>query len=209
MVAELRRLQPSSPVLRKSEHRRVPNRRRRTAKIGDVANAADHGTEAVSSRAAIADRLGGFIYGTLVVLAVIVTGSKAYPDDAAYIAAVLAVTTAVLWLAHVYAHAIAHSVSHDEHLSLAEIRRIAGREAALLEAGVPSIAALLLLGATGVLSTRSAVWVAVGLGMAVLAVQGVRFARVERLSRLGTLAVVAANLGLGLLLIGLKVLVSH
>ena len=52
-------------------------------------------------------------------------------------------------------------------------------------------------------------WLAFSLGLAVLAVQGVVFARVERLGRLGTLAVVTANLGLGVLLVGLKLLVSH
>jgi hypothetical protein len=168
----------------------------------------DHGGVDRLGRAAIGERLGGFIYGTLVVLAVIVPGSKAYPDDAGYIAALVAITISVLWLAHVYAHAIAHSVGHNEHLSLAEIRRIARREASIIEAGLPSIAAL-VLGGLGVVSTQVAVWVALGLGLAVLAAQGVMFARVERLSWLGTLAVVVANVGLGLLLIGLKVLVSH
>jgi hypothetical protein len=66
-----------------------------------------------------------------------------------------------------------------------------------------------MLGAFGVLSSRAAVWLAFGLGLAVLAVQGVVFARVERLGLLGTLGVVAANLGLGVLLVGLKLLVSH
>ncbi len=161
-----------------------------------------------SGRAAIGQRLGGFIYGTLVVLAVIVPGSKAYPDAAGRIAALVVVTVGVLWLAHVYAHAVAHSVGHNEHLSLAEVRRIARREASIVEAGLPSVVAL-LLGALGVLSTQAAVWVAIGLGLGVLAVQGVMFARIERLAWLGTLAVVVANLSLGLLLIFLKVLVAH
>ncbi len=174
-----------------------------------MADGLDQGGEARPGRMGVGERLGGFIYGTIVVLAVIVTGSKAYPDAAARIAALVAVTTAVLWLAHVYAHALAHSVGHDEHLSLATLRRIARREAAIIEAGLPSIAALLFLGALGVVSTRAAVWVALGLGLAVLVAQGVRFARVERLSWLGTVGVIAANLGLGLLLIALKVFVAH
>src|SRR3954447_5406070 len=169
----------------------------------------DRGSGVGVDRLAMGDRLGGFIYGTLVVLAVTITASKAYPDDAGYIAALVSVSTAVLWLAHVYAHAMAHSVRHDQHLAVAELRRIARREASLFEAAVPSIASLLLLGATGLVSTQAAVGVAIGAGMVVLAVQGVLFARVERLAGLATLGVVAANLGLGLLLIGLKVLVAH
>jgi len=154
------------------------------------------------------ERLGGFIYGTIIVLAVVVAGARAYEHEAGHIAGLVAVTVLVFWLAHVYAHALAHAVAHDEHLSLAELRRIARREASILEAAVPPIAAL-LLGAFGIVSTKLAVWGAVVLGLVVLCAQGITFARVERLGRLGTSAVVAANLGLGVALVGLKLLVSH
>jgi hypothetical protein len=159
-------------------------------------------------RTAIGERLAGFIYGTIIVLSVLVAGSRAFPDDAGHIAALVAVTSTVFWLAHVYAHGLAHSVVHDEHLSLAELRRIARREGSIVEAAVPPLVAL-LLGAFGVFSTKAAAWVAFGLGLAVLAVQGVVFARVERLSWPGALLVVAANLGLGVLLVALKVFVAH
>jgi hypothetical protein len=159
-------------------------------------------------RAVMGERLGGFIYGTIVVLAVLVAGAKAYPDAAGRIAALVAITSIVFWLAHVYAHSLGQSVATDEHLSMSELRHIARREGSLVEAAVPPLAAL-MLGAFGLLSTRGAVWLAFGLGLAVLAVQGVVFARVERLGRLGTLAVVTANLGLGVVLVGLKLLVSH
>jgi hypothetical protein len=154
------------------------------------------------------ERLGGFIYGTIVVLAVIVAGARAWEHEAGHIAGLVAVTVLVFWLAHVYANALAHSVAHDEHLSLAELRRIAHREASILEAAVPPLVAL-LLGAFGIVSTKLSVWVAFGLGLVVLCAQGITFARVEGMGRLGTLAVVAANLGLGVALVGLKLLVSH
>jgi hypothetical protein len=154
------------------------------------------------------ERLGGFIYGTIIVLAVLVAGAKAYPHAAGRIAALVAITSIVFWLAHVYAHSLGQSVATDEHLSMSELRHIARREGSLVEAAVPPLAAL-MLGAFGLLSTRGAVWLAFSLGLAVLAVQGVVFARVERLGRLGTLAVVTANLGLGVVLVGLKLLVSH
>ena len=154
------------------------------------------------------ERLGGFIYGTIVVLAVIVAGARAYEHDAGHIAGLVAVTVLVFWLAHVYAHALAHAVAHDEHLSLAELRRIARREASILEAAVPPLAAL-LLGALGILSTKVAVWAAFGAGLVVLCGQGITFARIEGLGRLGTLIVVVANLGLGVTLVGLKLIVSH
>ena len=78
-------------------------------------------------RRAIGERLAGFTYGTIVVLSVLVAGSRAFPDDAWHIAGVVVVTSVVFWLAHVYAHGLEHSVAHDEHLSLSELGRIARR----------------------------------------------------------------------------------
>jgi hypothetical protein len=160
------------------------------------------------ARAAMGERLAGFIYGTIVVLAVIVAGARAYPHDAGHIAALVAVSVVALWLAHVYAHALGYSVAHDQHLSLAELQYIARREASIVEAALPPLAAL-LLGALGVVATNVAVWVAFGLGLVVLAAQGITFARIERLGWLGTLVVVTANLGFGVVLIGLKLFLTH
>jgi hypothetical protein len=160
------------------------------------------------SRSEMGERLGGFIYGTIIVLSVIVAGARAYPDGAGRIAVIVLVTTCVLWLAHVYAHGLAHSVAHDEHLSLAELRHIARREGSIVEAALPPVGAL-AIGAFGWVSTNVALWAAFGLGLVVLVAEGIAFARVERLAWLGTLAVLGANLGLGLLLVGLKLLVTH
>jgi hypothetical protein len=159
-------------------------------------------------RAELGERLSGFIYGTIIALAVLVAGARAYPHAAGTIAALVAVTSVVFWLAHVYSHALAQSVAKEEHLSLAELRYIARREASIIEAAVPLCGAL-LLGSFGLVSTKVAVWIAFVLGLAVLAVQGIVFARAERLGPLGTLAVVTANLGLGVLLVALKLLVTH
>lgn len=159
-------------------------------------------------RATMGERLGGFIYGTIVVLSVIVVGGRAYPHDSAHIAGLVIATTFAFWLAHVYAHALAHSVARDQHLSFAELRYIARREASIMEAAVPPTVAL-LLGAVGLISTQLALWSAFVLGLIVLAAQGVTVARVERLGRLGTVAVVAGNVSLGVLLVGLKLVVTH
>jgi hypothetical protein len=159
------------------------------------------------SRAEIAERLGGFVYGTIVVLSVIVAGAKAYPDDTTRIAVLIAVTTIVFWLSHAYAHALTESVRSGEHMTLDRVRHIGRHEAALIQAGVPSIA-VLLLGSLGLFESDTAIWLAVALGLAVLAVQGFVFARVERLGPTGTIVVVAVNLGLGLLLVALKLLVA-
>ena len=160
------------------------------------------------SRAATGERLGGYIYGTIVILAVVVAGARAYPDGPGHIAWLAFATAVAFWLAHVYAHALAHSVATNQHLSLAELRRIARREASIIEAAVPPLVPL-VLGAIGVLSTKTAVWIAFILGLIVLAAEGVIVARVERLGRLGMLAVVAGNVSLGVLLVALKLAVSH
>ena len=154
------------------------------------------------------ERLSGFIYGTIVALSVIVAGARAYPHGPGHIAGLVAVTCAVFWVAHVYAQGLGHSASVGEHLSFAELKRIGRQEGSIVEAAVPPIVAL-LLGSVGILSPRASLWLAFVCGLFVLGVQGVVFARVERLGPVATLAVVAANLGLGLVLVALKLVVSH
>ena len=161
-----------------------------------------------AARTTMGDRLAGFIYGTIVVLSVLVAGSRAYPDDAGRIAVLLVVTSTVFWLAHVYAHGVADSIGREEHISLPALRRMARREGAIVEATLPPVVAL-LLGAFGVVSTDAAVWLAFALGLLVLAVEGLVVARVERLGALGTVGLVAANLALGLTLVVLKLVVAH
>jgi hypothetical protein len=160
------------------------------------------------SRGAVGRDVGGFVYGTIVVLSVIVAGAKAFPHEPGHLALLVAVTTLVFFLAHVYAHGLAHSIEHDVHLSRAELMGIARREAAIIGAGVPPEAAL-LLGAVGLFTERTAAWLAMALGLVVLAVAGIVFARVERLRPLSALAVILSNLALGVLLVVLKVFVAH
>lgn len=138
----------------------------------------------------------------------LVGGAKAYAHDAWKIVLLLAVTAAVFWLAHVYSHSLARVVAQDRHLSFAELRRIGRHESSILEAALPPLAAL-LLGAFGLISTKAAVWIAYGLGLAVLMFSGLVFARVERLGWLATLMVVALNVALGVALVGLKLVVTH
>ena len=168
----------------------------------------DGDSAAFYSREAFGERLGGFIYGTIVVLSAVIAGARIYPHAPAHVATFVVVATLVLWLAHVYAHTVTFSVTHDQHLSRAEVGHVARQEASILEAGVPSVVAL-LLGVVGLLSEDVSIWLAFGLGVAVLAVQGFVFARVERLGPAATAAVVALNLGLAVLLIWLKLLVGH
>jgi hypothetical protein len=159
-------------------------------------------------QAVVGERLAGFVYGTIVVLAVLIAGARAYPHEAGRIAALVVVTSVVFWLAHVYAQALGESVARERRLTLVELRSVGRHEAAIIEAAVVPVAAL-LFGAVGVISTTAAVWLALATGLGVLAVEGVLFARLERLGWLGTLVIVSVNLALGVSLIGLKLLVTH
>ena len=161
-----------------------------------------------TSRTTEGDRLAGYIYGTIVALSVVVEGARAYPEHPADVAAFVAVTSIVFWLAHVYAHWVGHTVTRGGRLSLGELRHLAWRELPLIEAALLPMLAL-VLGEVGLVSVSHCYWLAVGLGMILLVGQGVRFARLERLGFLASCGVVAANGLLGLLLIGLKLVASH
>jgi hypothetical protein len=114
----------------------------------------------------------------------------------------------VLWIAHVYSHGLGESLQVGRRLDAAELGAIAGRELAIpLSAVAPT--AILVLGALGVFKGTTATWLAVGICVVALTVQGLRYALLERLGTVGTLISVALNLALGLTIVGLKVVVSH
>jgi hypothetical protein len=77
----------------------------------------------------------------------------------------------------------------------------------LFAAAAPTIA--LLLGASGVIVETAAVWLALGIGLVTLAVEGLRFARFERLALPGAVLAMGLNLALGLAIVALKVEVAH
>ena len=85
------------------------------------------------------ERLAGVIYGTIVVLSVVVAGAKAYPQSPGHVVVLVRRSpTVVFWLAHVYSFSLGDTVAHGEHLSFAEVRHIARREAAMIGAAAAS-----------------------------------------------------------------------
>jgi hypothetical protein len=152
--------------------------------------------------------IAGTVYGTIVVMATVTAGAHGPEIDPWRVASVVAVTVLVLWIAHVYSHALAESLERGRRLDRAELGSVAARELAIPAAAVAPIAAL-VLGALEVLSEQTAVWLALGIGVATLAVEGARYARLERLGRTGTLVSVALNVFLGLVIVGLKALIAH
>ena len=140
-------------------------------------------------------------------MATVTAGSHGEETDAWRLAVVVAVTVLVLWVAHLYSHALGESLERRRRLDRAELGSVALRELAI-PAAVAPIAAL-VLGAVGVFREETAVWLALGIGVATLAVEGARYATLERLGRIGMLLAIALNVSLGLVIVGLKALLAH
>ena len=153
------------------------------------------------------DRIASTVYGAIVVMGAITAGSGGQSDPAR-LASIVFATVFVLWIAHVYSHGLAESIDRRHRLDGAELVSVARREFSLLFAAVAPIGAL-LLGAVGVVRESRAVWLALGLGVATLVVQGLRYARLEHVGRLGALVAVAVNVAVGLFIVGLKAFVAH
>jgi len=154
------------------------------------------------------ERIAGTVFGTITAMATVAAYGRAFPDSPWRVEELVASTAAVLWIAHVYTHGLAESLSEGRALRPARVRRLAGRELGILLAAVPPSVAL-LLGALGLLDETASIWLALAVGLVTLALEGVRYARIERLGAAGTLVAVAANMGLGLLVVLLKAAVLH
>jgi membrane-associated PAP2 superfamily phosphatase len=153
-------------------------------------------------------RIAGTVYGTIVVLSVVTAGAAAYEHDPWSLVVIAGITVLVFWIAHVYSHGLGESLYLGRRLGSDELASIARRESSILTAGLLP-GAMIVLGAVGVFSHRTALWLAVGVGVATLTVQGVRYARLERLSRTGEILTVAINVVLGLTIVVLKGLKAH
>jgi hypothetical protein len=154
------------------------------------------------------EAIAGTVYGTIIVLATITAGASAFQDDLWRLCVVIAASVLVVWVAHVYSHGIGQSLHMRRRLTWTEFMAIARREYAIPLAAVLPLVSL-TLGATGLLAARTAVWLAVGIGVATLTLEGWSYARIEHLNRTATIATVAVNLALGMTIVLLKALVAH
>jgi hypothetical protein len=150
----------------------------------------------------------GTLYGTIIVMATLAAGSRGGATETGHLAAIVAVTVLVLWIAHVYSHVIGESLAEGRRLDRAEFVEIARREWSIPAAGVAPVF-FLVLGGLDVIEEQPAVWLALASGIAILAIVGARYARIERFGRLGTAVSVAVNVLLGLVIVALEVLLAH
>jgi hypothetical protein len=151
--------------------------------------------------------IAGTVYGTVVVMATL-TAAYATEKQPWKLAVIVATTSLVLWIAHLYAHGLSASIERSGRLRRGELVAIVrGELGILMAAAAPTIA--LLLGAATVFAETAAVWFALAIGLVTLAVEGLRFARFERLALPGTVLAICLNLALGLAIVALKVEVAH
>ena len=151
--------------------------------------------------------IAGTVYGTIVVMGAVTAGAGTQREPWS-LAVVVVGTVVVLWLAHVYAHGLGESIELGRRLDRREFVSVARRELAIPLAAVAPAAAL-ALGGLGLVAEATSLWLALGVGLATLAVQGLRYARLERFDLGRTVVSVCLNLGLGLAIVGLKVLLGH
>jgi hypothetical protein len=154
------------------------------------------------------ETIAGTVYGTIIVMSVIAAGAHAYEHQLWRLVVLAGGSAVVLWLAHVYSHAVGESLSLARRINVQEVASIARREFAVIAAAIVPLVAV-ALGASGVLAQRTAVQLALWLGVAVLAAQGVRYARLEHLRPGATVVTIGLNLAIGLALVALEVWIAH
>jgi hypothetical protein len=148
------------------------------------------------------------IYGTILVTAVVAgTAASEEVSVAGGILIVLA-TTLVFWLAHFYANLLALRLTIKRRPAWPEVRRLSGEEWPLVQAGALPIL-ILLLAETGLYGRDTAFAVAMWSGVAALFFWGVVYARYEGSGVAGALASGTFNAALGLIVVALKVIVTH
>jgi hypothetical protein len=154
------------------------------------------------------DSIAGTVYGTIIVLSVITAGASAFEHGHWKLDVVIGVTVLVFWVAHVYAHIIGESLQEGHRLNRGQIKLVAQRELAIPLAAVLPLS-VVLLGTLGVIKSTTALWIAIGIGVTTLVVEGIRFARLERMGVTGTVVSVGLNLAFGLALVAVKATLSH
>jgi hypothetical protein len=154
------------------------------------------------------ETIAGTVYGTIIVMSVIAAGAHAYQHHLWRLVVLAGGSAVVLWLAHVYSHALGESLILGRRMTVEEIAAIARRESAVIAAAIIPLLAV-ALGALGILEQRAAVQLALWLGVAALAAQGIRYARLENLGTGATVVTISLNLAIGLALVALEVLIAH
>jgi hypothetical protein len=146
----------------------------------------------------------GAIYGTIAAMAVI-AGTAASQAHGKTLYLTVA-TLLVFWVAHVYAQALSHHLKGAERLDWTIVRTAMAEEWPLIQGPLPLLV-VLALGRIGVFEERTAVRVALWLGVANLVVWGFAYARSRQWRWHTAITAGAVNGLLGLLIVLLEVVI--
>jgi len=158
-----------------------------------------------------AERLGhryaGAIYGTILSLSVVAVsaGGDVRPG---VLAVGVVVTSVVFWLAHAYAEAAGRQIAQKRRFRFADRAQIAREEWPMVQSSLP-IAACLVVGQLGLLGDQRPTWLAMVVGIAILAGWGFAVGRAEGLHGVQRIVSVLTTAAFGIVLLVLKILVSH
>jgi hypothetical protein len=142
------------------------------------------------------------IYGTILATALIATLSEEPGASPGEIAIAVAGTGVVFWLVHAYATVLTGSIRPSWDAVEAGL----ARELPLLEGAlVPALP--LLLAPLAVLSDDTAEWLALGVGMGVLVLEGIALGRRAGYGGFGVALTGVINFGIGLAVVSLKAVV--
>lgn len=148
--------------------------------------------------------IAGAIYGQVLASSEVMALSFDKTLDSAEILGALATTMFVFWLAHVYARTLSERFREGRHPALRDVEEAMKREWPIVQAAGPPAAGL-LLGVAGVVSTQTAVRLALLFGVVNLFLWGLAIAQRSRLGWFPTLVVGTMNAAFGLAVEGLKV----
>jgi hypothetical protein len=147
----------------------------------------------------------GAIYGTILSMAVISTASKDPALGPLEIAGWAAATALVFWIAHVYATFVTAGFARPSEAK--EVLKQAMKREWPLVQGSLIPAAAMLLAPLGLVSTESATYVAVWVGVLVLFVSGLAIGSREDLTWRRRLTIGVINALIGMLIVSLKIFV--
>ena len=153
-------------------------------------------------------RIAGAIYGTLLATAVVAGLAGNESVGAAQGLAAVVVTNTVFWVAHVYTDILAQRLETGTRPSGKVLAGVFAEEWPMVQSAWPA-SVLLLLGWVGVLERDTAYTLAIAAGVVAMAVWGATYARREGARWPGLVLSALVNVGLGLIVVALKVLVTH
>jgi hypothetical protein len=148
------------------------------------------------------------IYGLLIALSVVTALTFKKEPDAGVMAAAVAATSLVFWLAHMHAHLVAEWIRTGTRPTGERVRQEGVDQLPMIVSAAPAWV-ILTLSDMGLFVTGTAVWIVAVVSLVLLAAWGVAMGRVANLGVTGTLTIASINVGIGALIVVLKATIGH